>query len=533
MTRDELLAKIQAGGATADDSKAPEGEKRSGALNTGVSKFLSTVSGGGADYLDLLVRRYAHGEDTDIDKIREGYKRDEEANPMSAMAGSIAGTAAQAIPAAGILNKVGWLSKAPGIIGGVKSGAAIGAGTGAFNEAAYQADRLGSDKKAAEEYSLGGSGLRFGKEVVAGAGGGMLGGVIGNLAGKGRGMIANTAKAPLDEATVQAAMAGAKDTGRLGMTGPGKVGPEEALRLIKDPALRHGAADTAAALEGRMAQAGEQYASKTHPGMSPKEASRSTFRDNLYADSADASSAAAKTARTAAADSKAADAARAGLRGEELNVPAYWAAQGSPRPGLVDARKALVDQQRALLVAQQRAATPPATVAAADKAAAAAHPYHNVGALEDVIAAPGIVDPIKDAARKALYEHNPAFKAADDATAAMKTAALNASARKGHLDELGDVLQGGALGRQMAQKPNQPAPNLPGYSPTKIGLDLLKVVHDKLSKGAVKNATDRMIDEPLEEMLRQIGRRTTAQNVTQRASYPLGSYILGNVGVTP
>lgn len=532
MTEAELLARMNnrdSGG----DGKAPAGEERSNAAVTGISKFLSTVSGGGADYLDMLVRRHLKGEDTDVDKLREKYARDEEAHPVASLVGGVAGTAAQALPVGRGLQAAGWLSKAPGIWGGVKSGAAIGTGVGTFNEAAKQADRLLSDKSAAEEYSPGGSLLRIGKEAVAGGAGGALGGVVGNLVGRGRGMIANTAKAPLDDATVNAAMGAAKDTGRLGLTGPGKVGPEEALRLIQDPALRHGAADTAAALEGRMAQAGEQYASATHPGMSPKEASRSAFRDNLYGDSADASRAAASTAKTAADDAAKAQATRAGLRGEDLNVPAYWAAQGSPRPGLVDARKALVDQQRALLVAQQRAATPPATAAAADKAAAAAHPYHNVGALEDVIAAPGIVDPIKDAARKALYEHNPAFKAADDATAAMKTAALNASARKDHLNELGDVLGSGALGRNMALKPNQPAPNLPGYSPTKIGLDLLKVAHDKLSKGAVKNATDRMIDEPLEEILRQIGRRTAGQRVTERASYPLLSQLIGNVGVTP
>jgi hypothetical protein len=328
-------------------------------------------------------------------------------------------------------------------------------------------------------------------------------------------------------------MAGAKDTGRLGLTGPGKVGPEEALRLIKDPALRHGAADTAAALEGRMAQAGEQYSSATRPGMSPKEASRADFRDTLYSDTAQQSRSAATAAKDAADAATTAQATRAGMRGEELNVPAYWAAQGSPRPGLVDARKALVDEQRALLIAQQRAATPPATAADAGKAAAAQYPYHNVGALEDVIAKPGLVAPIKDAARKALYEHNPAFKAADDATAAMKTAQAAAAGKRAHLDDLSDVLGSGALGRQMAQNASQPAPNLPGYSPTKIGLDLLKVAHDKASKGAVKNATDRMIDDPLEDILRQIGVRMGAQRHIERAAYPILSGLLARSGFTP
>ena len=527
MTREEILAQMNSGG---DSKEAAKDGERHGALSTGTAKFLSTFTGGGSDYLDMLIQRMK-GKDVDVDKIREGYRLDEEASPLASTIGGIAGTAAQALPVGRALQGVGLLSKAPGIVGGIKSGAAIGAGTGLFNEAAYQADRLGSDKKAAEEYSLGGSGLRIGKEAIAGAAGGALGGVVGNVFTKGKGMVANTAKEPLDDAVVRAAMREADDAAKLGMTGPGKMGPEEALRAIKDPAMRHGVADTAAALEGRMAQAGEQYSSAQAPGLLPKEWSRNQFRDDLYSDVATASRNAAGTAKTAADDAAKATATRSGMRDLDLDVTGYWAAQGDP--ALAAARKALVDQQRALMVAQQRAATPPATVAGANKAAAAKYPIHNVGALEDVIADAATAEPIKAAARQALYTQSPAFKAADDATAAMTAAQAAASGKRAHLDDLSDVMGGGALGRRMSLNQGQPAPTLPGWSPTRIALDLAKAGHDKLSKSAVKQSTDRMIDDPLEEILRQIGRRTKKQRITERAAYPILSGILGNVGITP
>ena len=42
-----------------------------------------------------------------------------------------------------------------------------------------------------------------------------------------------------------------------------------------------------------------------------------------------------------------------------------------------------------------------------------------------------------------------------------------------------------------------------------------------------------MIDDPLEEILRQVGRRTKKQTITERAAFPILSGLLANSGFIP
>ena len=155
-TIEEIIAENQAERQADQEAAAKAEGERSGPVMTGITKFLSTVSGGGLDHIDALIRR-RRGENVNVDQVREKYGRDYEENPMSALAGGIAGTAAQALPIGRGMQAVGWLGKAaPGIVGGIRTGATVGAGVGVANEAAHQADRLLSEKSAAEPFTAGG-----------------------------------------------------------------------------------------------------------------------------------------------------------------------------------------------------------------------------------------------------------------------------------------------------------------------------------------------------------------------------------------
>ena len=467
MTKEELLARMQA-----SDNNAPAagGEERANAGTAGFTKLMSTATAGGTDYLDLMVRR-ARGEDIDIDRLRDKYRRDYEASPTTSMIGGFAGSAAQALPIGRGMQAVGLLGKmAPGIWGGIKSGAALGTGVGTVNEAARQLDRLGSQRSADEEFSIPGSAFRVGKDIVAGGVGGALGGVVGNLATQGKGMLANM-RGPIPEPVIGAAMREADEAAKLGIAGPGKLGPEEALRAIRDPALRHQAADAAAAFEGRMAQAGKGYTGNELP----KEISRNQFRQGLQSrvgrEAAEATNVAGRVAADAAAAQTNLAASREALRGTPLDIPAFHALHNDP--ALKAVTKQLLDAQRTQLVGKLQG-NPRLEYNKADamKAARSRYPSNTYGGVERAAAQ----DPtVAASADRILRMQNPAFQAADDAAAALARAEFNAMGRQAHQTDLGRVIN--STGRLVAQKPPSVGADLPTLSPTKWVLQAAKAGH--------------------------------------------------------
>lgn len=530
---EEIIAENQAERQADQKAQQEKEANRSNPVMTAATKFLSTVSGGGADYLDMLVRRHFHGEDTNVDKVREKYNEDYEANPMSALAGGIAGTAAQALPMGAGLKAAGVLGKvAPGIVGGLRTGATVGAGVGAANEAAHQLDRFGSDKSAAEDYSGWGSVGRIGKEAIAGAAGGALGGIAGNLFTKGRGMIANMAEAP-SERVVQAALREANDAARLGASGPGKLGPEQALRAIRNPALRQEGADLAAAFEGRMAEAGKGYTGGTVPKADSRAAYQSGVQNRLGQEATDAADVAriagtdAATAQTAEATAKTNLAAsHEGLRWKPLDTPAFWALQGDP--SLKAVTKQLLEADRGRFAGKLTGAPHDYSKADAAKLVNARYPSNTYGRVEQAATS----DPtVAGSAEKIMRMQNPAFQAADDATTAlakaqadMARAEATALSKHAQRTELDDILSN--AGRAIAQKPPPVGANLPSLSPTKWAIQAAKAGHDVLAGKAIKNSTDRMVGDPLEEILRQVGKRTGVQRYTEPGVYSVLSGIL-------
>src|SRR6188768_3905562 len=90
---------------------------------------------------------------------------------------NLAARGIQAIPAlAGAGKAIGTAMNAPGIAGGLQSGGMTGIGTGLLKEGVHQADRLGSDKTAKEEFNPISSASRIGLEGGMGLVGGGLGG---------------------------------------------------------------------------------------------------------------------------------------------------------------------------------------------------------------------------------------------------------------------------------------------------------------------------------------------------------------------
>ena len=515
--------------AIAGDSGA-NGE-RSGKLVTGLTKFLSTVSGGGLDYVDAMIRR-RRGEDVDVDKVRAKYQADYEANPGSAMIGGIAGTAAQAIPVARGLSMAGKLATAPGIIGGLKSGAQVGAGVGAFNEVARQADRLGSAKRAEEEFSLPGSMIRVGKEAVLGAGGGALGGLAGNLFTGGKGMIANLAEKPLGDRAIRAAVKESDDAAAMGVSGPGKLSAAEAARNVKDPVLRKELAEPAAGLEGLTRKASKDFTKKLLPAEEEALRFRGDLSKRVGQEATDATDAATK----AASDAATAQAARQGIpRKQQLDVPGFWAVQGDP--ALKGFRDQVLKDQRDAVMAQAAIGPTmrgrPWNKAELTKLANKRHPSDTIGALEDTLSA--ATDPaIKSAAQRTLYSQSPLYQAADDAAAAASAAGGQAAAKRTTSGELDNLLSQLTRGNaNVGQGPSKYGGGFVFGNTATLIRDLARAGKDALEQGAVAKAGRRNVDDPLEEVLRQIGVRTKKQRRWERGSYPVASGLLSNSGFLP
>ena len=223
-----------------------------------MSSFLSTMTGGGADYVDMLVRRQ-RGENVDVDQTRAKMQELHEDRPGWATGGRVGGTVAQYLPAGRALKAAGWAgAAAPGVMAGIKSGLAQGGIVGSFNELMRQLDRAGSTKRAEEQFNPLSSAGRVGLEAGFGGAGGALGGTIAGMTAPG--VIATAAPKPLSPAAIAAATDAARAGEAAGLTGAGRMGAHEAARAAaaRNPALGPELEEAATGLGGILSQAGRK-----------------------------------------------------------------------------------------------------------------------------------------------------------------------------------------------------------------------------------------------------------------------------------
>jgi len=473
-------------------------------------KALSTLTGGGSDYLEMLRRNIGADEKdkVSVDQVREEANKLYRDRSGLAFGGELAGNAAQfmgvgkginlaargiqAIPAlAGAGKAIGTAMNAPGIAGGLQSGGMTGIGTGLLKEGVHQADRLGSDKTAKEEFNPISSASRIGLEGGMGLVGGGLGGVIGNLSGKGQ--LAKLARSEIPEgdiAAIKTATDPAKGMGMGPTAAEGKLAGHEALRFAGNPKYSGLASD----LEGLT-----QYAGKNATGgrladeaagsaarAAPTPGSFSTLRK-------DAGSRLAST--ETAIDN-------AGLGAKQLDPAAYWAVQGDP--ALKGLRDRILQEARTKAQADLQGTGLTKTKAAAQ--AARDNPSDVVDALTRAL--PRGTAAEQEGLRGALELQSPFFKT------------LHAGQR-----EVGDFTRlNRSLGRQHANAPPDPSPSF-GASlfggPATWAKDALILGKRAAEGGAMKRAGQMNLDLEIEDLLRLIGRRTAGQRATQGSVSPL------------
>jgi hypothetical protein len=523
LTEEELLAQMSSGsdGAAANAERAPERSPWS----TGFQNFLSTASAGGSDYLDLLARRHIKGEAVPggVDEIRAGYKKDAEDSPWAAKGGQIGGAVAQALPVGRIMQGAGMLSKAPGIVGGLLSGGALGTGVGVVNEGARQLDRLGSEESAAKEWKPQESIFNVAKEGAMGAVGGGAAGAVGNLWGRGAGMVANLSPKPLPERVIQGAVSAADDAAKLGYSGPTGLAAHEALRAIKDPAIAREAADTAAAVAGRANRASVRYSSGKLPREEFLEGARAGVRTGAGQASDDAASAATKAAKAADEAAAARDAFKI-PRDQTLTSGAHRTVTGDPATRAL--RDRVLAEERQLFQEQLRRQGFQGP--SVGRAATAQVPARSTGTLADILEQAKNDPAILATAQKALKQQFPVYGAADDAAAAATRATTQAGERQATVAGL-DALKP-ALGRQNALKMPEGLPEagpLAGFSPKRMMIEAGKAVKGFVDDHAIGEAAKRSFDDPLEQYLRRIGHRMPVQQHGELPAYLLTTGLLG------
>ena len=487
-------------------------------------KMLSTLTGGLTDYLELARRNIGEPEDKriSIDQLRKEADELYAARSGLSTAGDIAGSVlqftgagkglnllgrgAQAIPAlAGAGKALTTTMNAPGIAGGLKSGLLTGATVGTGKEAIHQADRLGSDKTAAEDFSPFGA---LGRIAIDTAGGGIGGGIGGQLAAMtGKGQIAQLAKSRLDDEAIKAAQGASDETLRMGLggtAGTGKLAAHEAARAVEDPIHKAALADVASKLSGLSAEAG-----KRSGGQLPDEALGQAFRTSSTPGSF------ASRAREARADVATGENAVFKMGSKPLNPAAEWDVLGDP------ALKALRDR----LVNEARTGAQAGGMTKA--AAVTAHPSQTV-------------DVLREMSRRAPDEAAQAkiLGALDKQTA---TTAKGKPAPDGgefaQLRRANEVLDDfqrvqRAMGRGHATMPPEPSSTF-GASlfggPATWTKDLAVLAKNALEGGARRRAGQMNLDDRIEELLRQIGQRTTPQKGTEATLSPLLLSIMGNM----
>jgi hypothetical protein len=472
-------------------------------------KFLSTMTGGLSDYLELANRNIGADEKdkVTIDQIRKEADQLYKDRSGLAFAGDLAGNVAQftgvgkgiqlgakAVPA---LAKVATMMAAPGIGAGVGSGALTGVGTGLLKEGAHQIDRLGSDKTAAETFNPLSSAARVGVEGILGGVGGGAGGALASITGKGQ--LAKLADKAIPDNEIAAVKAAADKTGSLGLGATaeeGKLAGYEALRYAGNP--KH--AGLASKLEGL-----EQYAGKGNTGGMTAEEFAGLGARNAASPGSFSNLRGLANNRLMAAEPLVEN-----LGKDPLAVTFSRATRSDPT--LKALRDQVIKEARDLKAAELRAQGLSNT--AINKQVAKDHPKHVVETLTEML--PRATDPKQQRAIKnALEQQNPAFG--------------NLHKAQDEWGQFADLTK--SLGRQHATPPPEPSGTI-GASllggPTQIAKDLAILAKNFAEGSAMKKAGSAQRTMDIDELLKIIGRRTALQRGVGGSVSPVLSTFAGN-----
>jgi len=495
------------------------------ALNALFTKAASTATGGATDYLDMLVRRQKGENIGSVDDVRKGYDKLYEAHLGMATTGALGGSALQWIPAARAVSAVAKLPalgsagravatamEAPGIVGGLKSGAITGGALGVASEAGRQADRLGSPESAAQDFSPIGSLGRIAVDTGLGAAGGGVGGAIGNMTKAGQ--IGKLADRPIGEQTLQHLdRAVRRDAPRVGLGDTiekGKLSASEAMRAVADPAAKAELGPIASQLEGLTQRASKGMTD----GVLPQELTQAEGRLTTAGPrSFDSQSGAAKRDlrnATTAVD----------LKNPQLLSPTAEAIVNNS-PSLMAARDA------AVTAARNSSRAGGMTLAEAAKA----NPEQAIGLLRKVLDnSVNVRD--QNTARRALIDTTSRLSSGKNAGAPTP----GGGDFKNYFDAINSMEPytrfAGALGRQHATPPIEPTSgslvgSLKGGIPTLLK-DLVLTGRNALEGGAMTRAGVGNVVDDVMRTSRQVGRRSTAQNVTDPTLNTLLHFIQKN-----
>ena len=482
-----------------------------------LGKALQTLTGGLSDYAEVGRRNYLPGyerSDYTVDEIRKEADKLYKDRSGLALGGDVLGNvlqfggvgkgirlasqAAQAIPKLAAGGKaVQTAMNAPGIVGAAQSGGMQGIGTGLLKEGTHQLDRLGSDKTAAEDFNPLGSAARILGEGALGMAGGLAGGAISNMTGKGQ--IAKLGREAIPEADIAAIRAAQAPVAGMGI-GPtaaeGKLAGHEALRYAGNPKYTKLASD----LEGLTEFAGKNSTA----GRLADEMAGSAARN---APTTTSFSGLRKEAGTRLGS---AETAVSHMGSKQLDPPAYWAVQGDP--ALAALRDRALREARIQAQADLQSGGLSKTKAAAQ--AAKDNPSDVVEALTRAL--PRGTAPEQQGIRNALEIQSPFFKTLHEA---QRTAGDYTKLHR-------------SLGRQHATGQPDPSPTF-GASlfggPATWAKDALILGKRAAEGSAMRKAGQMNLDEEIAELLKLVGRRRPGQKVTQATLAPVLQTLSGNV----
>lgn len=527
---DALMAQSLATAKERDAKATQDTDGVGNAANAAFSKFVSTASGGLTDYLEAA-NRWGKGRGFNVDEVRNDLDKLYAAHPGVSAGAGLAGSVAQWIPTAKAISAVGTglklapsiarlapaLSRAggsletamaaPGLAGGIKSGAITGGVLGTANEAGRQLDRIGSEKSAKEDFNPLGAVGRIGLEAGLGAVGGGVGGLLGDMTKAGQ--IAKFAPKPVSPAATSALEAADAQAGRVGIgdtLATGKLSAHELGRVVSDPAVKAELAPLAAKFEG-MAERAARGTTTTIPGakgLLPDEVSALAGRQNFT-----------NLRQQATRNVSNTEAAAQRYTPDPLTPVAEDFVHSTP--GMAAERQALVTAARNAAI----------NAGSSQADAIAANPMQTVGVLRRL--GRTTIDPeVQSGVRQALNEQ----------TRLMPKAGREKPGG-GEFKQMHDAMDAlepfnefwRNLGRKMATPPAEPSKSfslsLHG-GPTTMAKDAALLIRNLLEGRAMTAAGISDVADPALKNWAQVGKRTGAQKTVDPALNSILQFFQGN-----